>query len=119
MSFASAGASGGGERTLSTLLRGLKTGVFGTLAVLQKKEKPRKPWLVYALAIIQFFQMLHFVRKRRERGPSASAPRAAAHAFLLPIPPPGHLLPRGLHLARPHDAVCGQHCFLCLALELL
>jgi hypothetical protein len=56
------GVAGVGDRTLSSLLRGIRVGIFGTLAVLQKKETPRKPWIVYILAVVQFFQMLHFVR---------------------------------------------------------
>ena len=78
MSFTSAGVGGGGERTLSTLLRGLKNGVFGTLAVLQKKEKPRKPWLVYLLTVIQFFQMLHFVSVAERLWPPPPLPTTPA-----------------------------------------
>ncbi len=78
---------GSGDRTLTALLRGLRNGVFGTLAVLQKKETPRKPWLVYLLATVQFFQMFHFVRVPRRRLPSPPSSAYACSSLRLPLRP--------------------------------
>lgn len=77
------GAAGVGDRTLSSLLRGIRVGIFGTLAVLQKKETPRKPWIVYILTVVQFFQMLHFVRSAQRfwRRRNASSSFVASPCF--------------------------------------
>ena len=52
---------GSSERSLAARLRRLRDGIYGTLQVLQKKETPRKPWLVYLLFTVTFFQTLHFI----------------------------------------------------------
>ena len=60
-SYSSTPAAASSAHSVSGVLRALRQGIFGVLRMLQKKEQPLRPWMVYVLALVQFFQSLHFI----------------------------------------------------------